>query len=50
MAGIGNTIKEKYNYIVNYEAYARQKMAETRLESKQQIRHVAKKMADYLEE
>lgn len=50
LAGIGNKIKEKYNYIVNYEAYARQKAATAQLEAKQQVRLVAKKIADYLEE
>lgn len=50
LAGINNKIKEKYNYIVNYEAYARKKAATVQLESKQQVRQVAKKIADYLEE
>lgn len=50
LAGIGHKIKEKYNYIVNYEAYAHQQMVKTHRESKQQIRAVAKKVADYLDE
>lgn len=50
LAGIGQKIKEKYNYIVNYEAYARQKMTKVQTESKQQIRVVARKVANYLDE
>lgn len=44
------TKKEKYNYIVNFEAYAHQKMVQAHRDSKQQIRGVAKKVADYLDE
>ncbi|HGU7213413.1 TPA: AAA family ATPase [Legionella pneumophila] len=47
LAGVGHKIKEKYNYLVNYEAYARQKMLAAQRDSKQRIRAVAKHLADY---
>lgn len=50
LAGVGHKIKEKYNYLVNYEAYARQKMIGQHRDSKLRIRGVAKKIADYLDE
>jgi Ti-type conjugative transfer relaxase TraA len=50
LAGLGEKIKEKYNYIVHYEAYARHKMVKAQHESKQQIRNVAQKVAAYLDE
>ena len=50
LAGLGQKIKEKYNYIVNYEAYIRQKMAKSSIESKTQFSVVARKVANYLDE
>jgi Ti-type conjugative transfer relaxase TraA len=49
LAGVGHRVKEKYNYIVNYEAYAKAQMVKAHRDSKQKIREVAKKVADYLD-
>jgi Ti-type conjugative transfer relaxase TraA len=49
MAGMGHKIKEKFNYVVNYEAYIKQRCAQTLNDNKRDLREVAKKAADYLD-
>lgn len=50
IAGVGHKIKEKYNYIVNFETYAHQKTRELKKEEQQKIRIIAKKLADFGDE
>jgi Ti-type conjugative transfer relaxase TraA len=49
MAGMGHKIKDKFNYVVNYEAYIKQRRAQTLNNNKRDLREVAKKAADYLD-
>jgi len=49
MAGIGHKIKEKWNYVVNFEAYIKQRDVAYQLEDKQARRVMAKEVADYMD-
>ncbi len=49
MAGMGNKIKEKFNYVVNYEAFIKQRRAQTRDDNKRELRDIARKAAEYLD-
>ena len=49
MAGMGNKIKEKFNYVVNYEAFVQQRRAQTRDDNKRELRDMAKEAANYLD-
>ena len=49
MAGMGNKIKEKFNYVVNYEAFIKQRRAQTRDDNKRELRSMAKEASNYLD-
>nr|MCH9763257.1 Ti-type conjugative transfer relaxase TraA [Gammaproteobacteria bacterium] len=49
LAGMGHKIKEKFNYVVNYEAYIKQRRAKTFDDNKHELRAVAKEASDYLD-
>ncbi|KTC98701.1 Ti-type conjugative transfer relaxase TraA [Legionella erythra] len=50
IAGVGHKIKEKYNYLANYEEYLKQQHDKERALSKQERRLIAKQAADYMDE
>lgn len=49
MAGMGHKIKEKFNYVVNYEAFIKQRRAQARDDNKRELREIASKAAEYLD-
>lgn len=49
IAGVANTIKDKFNYIVNYESYLKQQAAIGNMEHRKTHREMAKYTADYLD-
>jgi len=49
MAGMGNKIKEKFNYVVNFDAFVKQRSAQTRDDNKRELRDMAKEAANYLD-
>lgn len=49
MAGIGHKIKEKWNYVVNFETYIKQRDVAYQLDGKQARRSMAKEVADYID-
>ena len=50
VAGAGSQIRNKWNYIVNYEAYLKTQDMEARVSARQELRAVAKEVASYLDE
>lgn len=50
IAGVGHKIKEKYNYIANYEEYLKQQQAKEKNLAKQERRLIARQAADYMDE
>lgn len=50
VAGFGNQVKNKWNYIVNYEAYLKAQDVESRMAEKQVLRKSAHEVASYLDE
>ncbi len=50
IAGVTNNIKEKWNYLVHYEAYLKASDMQKRVSDRETLRVVAKEIADYLDE
>lgn len=50
IAGIGHQIKNKWNYLVNYENYLKVQIIEERTTERKTIRTAAKEIANYLDE
>ncbi len=50
IAGVAHQVKDKWNYIVNYEAYLQTENMKLKLSERQVLRSVAKDVADYLSE
>ncbi|KTC97876.1 hypothetical protein Lery_1715 [Legionella erythra] len=50
IAEVGHKIKEKYNYIANYEEYLKQQHDKEKALSKQERRLISKQAADYMDE
>jgi Ti-type conjugative transfer relaxase TraA len=49
MAGMGHKIKEKFNYVVNYEAFIKQRRTQTLEDNKRELRDMAKEASNYLD-
>ena len=50
IAGAAHQVKDKWNYVVNYEAYLRSENMQLKRSERQALRSVAKGVADYLDE
>ena len=49
LAGVGNKIKNGFNYVVNYEAYLLNNKQKSHYQDKMEFRNAAKQAADYLD-
>lgn len=50
LAGFGHEVKNKWNYLVNYEAYLKTQTSQIALSERQALRAIAKEVAGYLDE